>query len=78
MIDFESVNFLDSQGSGELDRLVQSAADRGISVRFARLKTAVQVTLAADGVIDRLGADRIHTSIDDAVTAALGERTAPR
>ncbi len=74
VIDFESVNFVDSQGSGELDRLVQVAADRDISLHFARLKTEVQTTLDADGVIDRLGAERVHQSVDDAVNAALAER----
>ena len=73
VIDFESVNFLDSQGSGELDRLVQTAADRGVSVRFARLKTAIHEMLDADGVIERLGEDRVHTSTDEAVNAALAE-----
>jgi MFS superfamily sulfate permease-like transporter len=73
VIDFESVNFLDSQGAGELDRLVATAEERGMSIHFARLKTDVQVTLDADGVIDRLGPERVHTSIDDAVTAALAE-----
>ena len=73
VIDFESVNFLDSQGSGELDRLVQSAADRGISVHFARLKTDIRTMLDSDGVIERLGADRVHASVDDAVNAALAE-----
>ena len=75
VIDFESVNFLDSQGSGELDRLVQAARDRGISIHFARLKTSVKTILDADGVIDRLGAERVHTSVDDAVNAALAEQT---
>jgi sulfate permease, SulP family len=77
VIDFESVNFLDSQGSNELDRLVQVAADRGVSIHFARLKTAVRAMLEADGVIARLGADRVHTSIDDAVNAAVAERPTP-
>ena len=73
VIDFESVNFLDSQGSGELDRLVEVAVERGMSIHFARLKTGVQATLDADGVIDRLGPERVHQSIDDAVNAALAE-----
>ena len=73
VIDFESVNFLDSQGSSELDHLVQAAIDRGVSLRFARLKTGVQTMLDADGVIDRLGTDHVHSSIDDAVNAALAE-----
>ncbi len=73
VIDFESVNFLDSQGSSELDHLVQAATDRALSLHFARLKTAVRSVLDADGVIDRLGPERVHTSIDDAVNAALAE-----
>jgi high affinity sulfate transporter 1 len=73
VIDFESVNFLDSQGSSELDRLVEAAAERGVSLHFARLKTGVRTMLDADGVIDRLGADRVHASVDDAVKAALAE-----
>jgi SulP family sulfate permease len=73
VIDFESVNFLDSQGSGELDRLIKTAVDRGMSIHFARLKTDVRAVLAADGVIDRLGPERVHASIDDAVNAALSE-----
>jgi len=74
VIDFEWVNFLDSQGSSELDRLIQAAADRGISIHFARVKTAIRAILDADGVIERLGADRVHKSIHDAVDAALSER----
>jgi high affinity sulfate transporter 1 len=77
VIDFESVNFLDSQGSSELDHLVQAAQVRGVSVHFARLKTSIRTMLDADGVVDRLGADRIHTSIDDAVNAARAEQPHP-
>jgi MFS superfamily sulfate permease-like transporter len=75
VIDFESVNFIDSQGANELDRLVQAAEARRISLHFARLKTAVRSVLDADGVIERLGAERVHPSIDDAVNAALAEST---
>jgi sulfate permease, SulP family len=73
VIDFESVNFIDSQGSSELDRLVQAAEAHRISLHFARLKTAVRSVLDADGVIERLGAERVHTSIDEAVNAALAD-----
>ncbi len=75
VMDFESVNFIDSQGSSEVDRLVRTASDRDISIRFARLKTDVRAVLEADGVIERLGPDRVHPSIDDAVNTALAEPT---
>lgn len=75
VLDFEAVNFIDSQGVGELDRLLRLAAERGISVHFARMKQAVRTVVAADGLIDLLGADHFHVSIDDAVSAALAERS---
>ena len=40
VLDFEAVNFVDSQGAGELGRLVQIAGEREISVHFARMKQA--------------------------------------
>ena len=42
---------------------------RTSSVRLARVKPAVRATLARDGVVDRLGADRIHGSVHRAVEA---------
>jgi hypothetical protein len=37
---------------------------------LARLKPAVRATLAKDGVIERIGAERIHGNIFRAVQAA--------
>lgn len=73
VIDFEAVNFIDSQGVGELDRLLDIADERGVVVHFARMNERVQSALAADGVIERHGSDRLHVSIDDAVNAAVAE-----
>ncbi len=71
ILDFEAINFIDSQGVGELDRVVSVAADLGISVRIARMQGDVRAVLLADGVIDRLGSDHVHVSVDDAVSHAL-------
>ncbi len=71
VLDFEAVNFIDSQGVAELDRLVGIAAERGGSVHLARVKANVHRMLAADGVVDRVGSGHLHASIDDAVNAAL-------
>jgi MFS superfamily sulfate permease-like transporter len=73
VLDFEAVNFIDSQGVAELDRLVGVAAEQGVSVHFARVKGKVRTMLAADGVVDRVGADHFHVSIDDAVNSVLAE-----
>jgi high affinity sulfate transporter 1 len=77
VLDFEAVNFVDSQGVAELDRLLRLAGERGVSVRFARLRENVQDMLVTAGVIDRLGESHLHASIDGAVNAALAERRLP-
>jgi high affinity sulfate transporter 1 len=77
VLDFEAVNFVDSQGVGELARILQVATDLDIELRFARTKSRVLDMLAIDGVVDRLGADHFHPSVDEAVRAALANH-APR
>ena len=77
VLDFEAVNFVDSQGVAELDRLLRLAGERGVSIRFARLRENVRDMLVIAGVIDRLGESHLHASIDGAVNAALAERRLP-
>ena len=78
VLDFEAVNFVDSQGAAELARLVEIAGEREISVHFARMKLPVRDLLVADGIVDRLGDDHFHVSVDDAVNAALAGPRRPR
>jgi sulfate permease, SulP family len=75
VLDFEGVNFIDSQGAGKLTELGELADSYGVTLRLARLKTRVRETLEADGVIDKLGANRIHGNVYKAVQA---ERAAER
>lgn len=72
VLDFEAVNFIDSQGAGELGRMLDVAADHHISVDFARMQLDVRQRLEADGFIEHLGKDHLHASVDDAVIAVLG------
>ncbi|MBK6968314.1 MAG: sulfate permease [Candidatus Microthrix sp.] len=74
ILDFEAVNFIDSQGVGELDRLAGVDGDLGITVHFARMKDDVRAVLAADGVVDRLGPDHFHVTVDGAMKAVLAAR----
>ncbi len=41
-----------------------------VELRLARLKPDVSTVLAADGLIDRIGRDRIHGNVHRAVEAA--------
>ncbi len=43
----------------------------GVTLRLARVKPAVRELLARDGVLDRIGDDKIHEDIDQAVEAQM-------
>ena len=70
VLDCEAVTFIDSQGASELHRLVTIAAERGLGVQLARVRPNLRPILVAEGVVALLGADHIHTTVDDAVQAA--------
>ncbi len=70
VLDLEGVNFVDSQGAAKLSDLHGLTDASGVELRLARVKPAVSNVLAADGVIDRIGRDRIHGNVHRAVNAA--------
>ena len=70
VLDCGGVNFVDSQGAAKMADIVDLAREAGVTLRLARLKPAVRATLARDGVIERIGAERIHGNIFRAVQAA--------
>jgi SulP family sulfate permease len=75
VLDFEGVNFIDSQGAEQLAAIRELVESDGGTLRLARVKPNVLRVLRADGFVDRLGADRIHGNVDRAVEAQL---SAPR
>ena len=66
VISFEGVDFVDSQGSAKIDRLIELADTYGAELRLARVKPAVIDLLERDGVIDRLGPDHVYDNVYDA------------
>ena len=70
VLDCGGINFVDSQGAAKMADIVDLAREAGVTLRLARLKPAVRATLARDGVIERIGAERIHGNIFRAVQAA--------
>jgi len=73
VVDLEGADFVDSQGSAKLAELSELGENYGISLRLARVKSTVLSVLAADGVVDRIGADHIHGNVHEAVQAQLAE-----
>ncbi len=73
VLDCGGVDFIDSQGSAKMREILELTDKAGITLRLARLKPAVRDLLTSDGVIDRIGEDRIHGNIDRAVRAQMVE-----
>jgi high affinity sulfate transporter 1 len=66
VLDFESVNFIDSQGAETLGKIIRLARNYGADVRLARVKARVLKVLEADGVVDELGEDHIYANVYEA------------
>ena len=66
VINFEGVNFIDSQGSSKVEEILKAATVYGAELRLARLKPEVISVLRRDGVIDELGADHVYNNVYEA------------
>jgi SulP family sulfate permease len=75
VLDFEGVNFVDSQGAAKLSDLHELTDTNAVEMRLARVKPDVSRVLAADGVIDKIGRNRIHGNVHRAVEAAKRARS---
>ena len=61
------------RASAKLSELHQLAEAHNVTLRLARVKPHVLRVLEPDGVVDLIGADRIHGSVDRAVEAQLAD-----
>ncbi|KQW53782.1 hypothetical protein ASC77_05895 [Nocardioides sp. Root1257] len=71
VLDCSAITFVDSQGAAALSELVVLADEHDISLRLARVDPGVRRTLARDGVVERLGPDHLHPSVNEAVEREL-------
>jgi sulfate permease, SulP family len=71
VLDLEGVNFIDSQGAGQLTAILELVESDGATLRLARVKPGVLAVLRADGFVDRLGPERIHGNVQRAVRTQL-------
>jgi sulfate permease, SulP family len=69
VLDCGGINFVDSQGAAKMAELVILVRDAGVNLHLTRVKPGVVAVLERDGVIEALGADRIHGNIPRAVEA---------
>jgi SulP family sulfate permease len=73
VLDLEGVNFIDSQGAAKVTEIHGLAEADGVTLRLARVKPHVLAALEADGIVERIGADRIHGNVHLAVEAQLAD-----
>ena len=67
VLDCGGMDFIDAQGSAKVAEVLELARAADITLRLARLKPQVRETLARDGLLERIGEERIHGNVDEAV-----------
>ena len=77
VLDFEGVNFIDSQGASKLTEILELTDASEVVLRLARVKPNVLAVLDADGIVARIGADHLHGNVHRAVEAGRDEGTHP-
>jgi anti-anti-sigma factor len=71
VLDCEGIDFIDSQGSAKMREILELTKQGGTTLRLARVKPAVREVLERDGVLDRIGPDKTHGNVDQAVEAQI-------
>jgi sulfate permease, SulP family len=71
VLDCEGIDFIDSQGSAKMREILELTDQADAILRLARVKPAVRAVLERDGVLDRIGDDKTHGNIDQAVEAQI-------
>jgi MFS superfamily sulfate permease-like transporter len=66
VLDFEGVNFVDSQGADKVDEILELATNYGIELRLTRVKPDVKELLRRHGVIDNLGESHVYGNVYEA------------
>jgi sulfate permease, SulP family len=66
VLDFEGVNFIDSQGAATLSELIELARESQIEFRLTRVKTTVMEILRKDGIIDQISSEHVYTNVYEA------------
>lgn len=71
VLDMESTNLIDLEGSDELREIAKELTELEIAFYLARVKIAIMDTLIQDGVLENIPQERFCTSVEAAVNQAL-------
>ncbi len=79
VLDFEGINFIDSQASEAIGKVIDLAGYNDIDIRLARVKGGqVMRVLEADGVLGRLGTPGVYPEVYAAVEDLIEDETDAR
>ena len=70
ILDMESSNIVDLEGSDALQEIAKELEELDIAFYLARVKVTIKQILLQDGVLDIILEERFHTSVESAVEAA--------
>jgi MFS superfamily sulfate permease-like transporter len=76
VLDMESTNIVDLEGSDELHDVATELNELQIGFYLCRTKVVIKNILVADGIYEAIPADHFYTSVHDAVKAA--QKAAPQ
>jgi SulP family sulfate permease len=77
VLDFEGINFIDSQGSNKVAEILDHSTTYGAELRLTRVKAEVLAVLRPDGVIDALGKNRVYGNIYQAAADRIPDTSKP-
>lgn len=69
VLDLAGVGFMDAQGAAAVRQIDEVLAAEGVVLHLARARPQVLQVLGADGVLDSLGAGRVHPTLRLAIRA---------
>ena len=76
LVDASAISYLDTTAVAMLEDLIDRLAAAAITFELARVTTSLDDTLRRTGLVDRIGAGRIHRSVHAGVEAFM-RRPAP-
>ena len=76
VLDFEGINFIDSQGSAKVAEISELATNYDIELRLARVKAQVMEVLRRDGVIDSIGESRVYGNVYESAADQIPDSSA--
>ena len=77
VLDCVAIDFVDSQGAAKMHEILELTEQAGVTLRLARVKPSVRDLLGRDGVLERIGEDRIHDGVAQAVEAQMAGMALP-